>query len=208
MAKYTGPACRQCRREGEKLFLKGSRCLSQKCALERRPNPPGVHKNTRKKASEYSTQLREKQKTKRFYGLCEKQFKGYFNKASKMRGMAGENMLVLLERRLDNVVFRMGLCASRAQARQVVNHGLITVNGKRVDIPSYLVSKGDVIAVKENKTDKKVFAEIKGGTAKYVTAAWLNFDAEKLTATVVELPTRADVGEHIEEHLIVELYSK
>ena len=190
------------------MFLKGSRCLSQKCALERRPNPPGVHVGTRKKASEYSTQLREKQKTKRFYGLCEKQFKGYFNKASKMRGMAGENMLVLLERRLDNVVFRMGLCASRAQARQVVNHGLITVNGKRVDIPSYLVSKGDVIAVKENKTDKKVFAEIKGGTAKYVTAAWLNFDAEKLTATVVELPTRADVGEHIEEHLIVELYSK
>ena len=208
MAKYTGPACRQCRREGEKLFLKGSRCLSQKCALERRPNPPGVHVGTRKKASEYSTQLREKQKTKRFYGLCEKQFKGYFNKASKMRGMAGENMLVLLERRLDNVVFRMGLCASRAQARQVVNHGLITVNGKRVDIPSYLVSKGDVIAVKENKTDKKVFAEIKGGTAKYVTAAWLNFDAEKLTATVVELPTRADVGEHTEGHLIVELYSK
>ena len=199
MAKYTGPACRQCRREGEKLFLKGSRCLSQKCALERRPNPPGVHKNTRKKASEYSTQLREKQKTKRFYGLCEKQFKGYFDKASKMRGMAGENMLVLLERRLDNVVFRMGLASSRAQARQIVNHGLITVNGQRVDIPSFLVKKGDVVAVKENKTDKKVFAEIKDGTAKYATAAWLNFDAEKLTATVVELPTRADVGEHIEE---------
>ena len=198
MAKYTGPACRQCRREGEKLFLKGSRCLSQKCALERRPNPPGVHKNTRKKASEYSTQLREKQKTKRFYGLCEKQFKGYFDKASKMRGMAGENMLVLLERRLDNVVFRMGLASSRAQARQIVNHGLITVNGQRVDIPSFLVKKGDVVAVKENKTDKKVFAEIKDGTAKYATAAWLNFDAEKLTATVVELPTRADVGEHIE----------
>ena len=191
MAKYTGPACRQCRREGEN-----------------RPSAPGIHKNTRKKASEYCTQLREKQKTKRFYGLCEKQFKGYFNKASKMRGMAGENMLILLERRLDNVVFRMGLAASRAQARQIVNHGLITVNGVRVDIPSYLVKKGDVIAVKENKTDKKVFAEIKDGTAKYATAAWLNFDAEKLTATVVELPTRADVGEHIEEHLIVELYSK
>ena len=166
MAKYTGPACRQCRRDGEKLFLKGSRCLSQKCALERRPNPPGVHKNTRKKASEYSTQLREKQKTKRFYGLCEKQFKGYFDKASKMRGMAGENMLVLLERRLDNVVFRMGLASSRAQARQIVNHGLITVNGQRVDIPSFLVKKGDVVAVKDNKTDKKLFAERQDGHAK------------------------------------------
>ena len=208
MAKYTGPACRQCRREGEKLFLKGSRCLSQKCALERRPNPPGVHVGIRKKASEYSTQLREKQKTKRFYGLCEKQFKGYFNKASKMRGMAGENMPVLFGRRMDKVGFRLGVFASTGQARQGGNHGLFTLKGQRVGIPSYLVSKGDVIAVKENKTDKKVFAEIKGGTAKYVTAAWLNFDAEKLTATVVELPTRADVGEHIEEHLIVELYSK
>ena len=138
MAKYTGPACRQCRREGEKLFLKGSRCLSQKCALERRPNPPGVHVGTRKKASEYSTQLREKQKTKRFYGLCEKQFKGYFNKASKMRGMAGENMLVLLERRLDNVVFRMGLCASRAQARQVVAGQRSSVCWQRI-IPTFII---------------------------------------------------------------------
>jgi len=208
MAKYTGPVCRMCRREGEKLFLKGARCLSGKCSLEKRPTPPGQHAATRKKASEYSIQLREKQKTRRFYGLCEKQFKGYFNKASKMRGATGENMLVLLERRLDNVVYRMGLASSRAQARQIVNHGLITVNGKRVDTASYLTRKGDVISVKDNKNDKKVFADIKSGAVKVTVPTWLTFDAEKLTGTIVELPAREDIGEHIEEHLIVELYSK
>ena len=208
MATYREAKCRLCRREGGKLFLKGDKCYTGKCPFEKRPMAPGQHGTGRKKVSEYGQQLREKQKVKRIYGVQEGQFREYYERADRMKGITGENMLSLLERRLDNVVYRLGIGASRAQARQLVNHGHFTVNGKKVNIPSYIVKKGDVIAVKENKTDKKVFAEIKGGTAKYVTAAWLNFDAEKLTATVVELPTRADVGEHIEEHLIVELYSK
>ncbi|MEG1535420.1 MAG: 30S ribosomal protein S4 [Clostridia bacterium] len=207
MAKYTGPSCRQCRREGKKLMLKGERCLSAKCALEKRPTPPGQHGESRKKASSYAVQLREKQRCKRIYGLCEKQFKGYFTKAEIMRGVSGENMLVLLERRLDNVVYRMTLASSRMQARQIVNHALITVNGKCVNIPSYLIKKGDIIAVKETKLEKPYFTEIKAGKAHGIPT-WLEFDNATLTGKIVELPQRADVDQDIEEHLIVELYSK
>ena len=205
--KYTDADCRLCRREGAKLFLKGERCLSKKCAMERRPVNPGVHPNTRKKPTEYLTQLREKQKVKRAYGpLSEKQFHAYYEKAERMRGKTGENMLSLLERRLDNVVYRLGLGVSRANARQIVNHGHITVNGKRVNIPSYSVKVGDVVAVKENKQKKANFAEVR--ESRVIVPKWLEFDAEKLTGKVNALPQRDDIDLNIEEHLIVELYSK
>lgn len=207
MARYTGPDCRQCRREGEKLFLKGEKCYSEKCPFAKNPTPPGQHGADRKKNSEYATQLREKQKTKRIYGLCEKQFRGYYDKAEKMRGITGENMLILLERRLDNTVYRLGLASSRSQARQIVNHGLITVNGKCVNIPSFLVKKGDVIGIKENKADKKVFSGIKEAKTLNLPK-WLTFDNAAMTGTVIALPKRADVEQKIEEHMIVELYSK
>ena len=205
MARYTGPDCRQCRREGEKLFLKGEKCYSEKCPFAKNPTPPGQHGADRKKNSEYATQLREKQK--RIYGLCEKQFRGYYDKAEKMRGITGENMLILLERRLDNTVYRLGLASSRSQARQIVNHGLITVNGKCVNIPSFLVKKGDVIGIKENKADKKVFSGIKEAKTLNLPK-WLTFDNAAMTGTVIALPERADVEQKIEEHMIVELYSK
>ena len=205
--KYTDADCRLCRREGAKLFLKGERCLSKKCAMERRPVNPGVHANTRKKATEYLTQLREKQKVKRAYGpLSEKQFHACYLEAERMRGKTGENMLSLLERRLDNVVYRLGLGVSRGQCRQIVNHGHITVNGKRVNIPSYLVKVGDVIAVKENKQKNALFAEIRN--SRVIVPKWLEFNAEKLTGKVNALPQRDDIDLNIEEHLIVELYSK
>lgn len=207
MAKYTGPACRLCRREGEKLFLKGERCNSEKCSFNKRPAPPGIHGATRKKASGYSVQLREKQKTKRIYGLCEKQFRGCFEKAENMRGITGDNMLILLERRLDNVVFRMGIATSRNQARQLVSHASITVNGKTVNIPSYLVNKGDVIAVKESKADNAFFKALKE-SKNALMPKWVEFDNAKLTGKVLELPAREDITQEIEEHLIVELYSK
>ncbi len=196
MAKYTGPILKRCRHLG----------IS--------PAEVGVHKESirhkevsRKKQSEYCTQLKEKQKVKFIYGLLEKQFRLYFEKAEKMRGITGENMLILIERRLDNTVYRLGLAKSRPMARQLVNHGLITVNGKRVDIPSCLVNKGDVIAVKENKMDKPVFKEIKEGKTLGLPK-WLTFDNASLSGKVVELPERADAEQNIEEHLIVELYSK
>lgn len=207
MARYTGPDCRQCRREGEKLFLKGEKCYSDKCPFAKNSTPPGQHGADRKKNSEYATQLREKQKTKRIYGLCEKQFRGYYDKAEKMRGITGENMLILLERRLDNTVYRLGLASSRSMARQIVNHGLITVNGKCVNIPSFLVKKGDVIGVKENKADKKVFSGIKEAKTLNLPK-WLTFDNATMTGNVIALPERADVEQKIEEHMIVELYSK
>ena len=207
MAKYTDADCRLCRREGAKLFLKGERCLSKKCAMERRPVNPGMHPNTRKKPTEYLTQLREKQKVKRAYGpLQEKQFHAYYEEAERMRGKTGENMLSLLERRLDNVVYRLGLGVSRAQARQVVSHGHISVNGKTVNIPSYSVKVGDVVSVKENKQKKANFAEVK--QSRVIVPKWLEFDAEKLTGKVLALPKRDDIDLNIEEHLIVELYSK
>ena len=207
MAKYTGPACRLCRREGTKLMLKRARCSSDKCAMERRASAPGQHGAAKKKTSGYAIQLREKQKAKRIYGLCEKQFRGYFDKAENMRGITGDNMLILLERRLDNVVYRMGIGVSRDQARQLVNHSTITVNGKTVNIPSYLVKKGDVIAVKETKVDKTFFKALKE-EKKVIMPAWLDFDNATLTGKVLELPVRSEIDQKIEEHLIVELYSK
>lgn len=206
MAKYTCADCRQCRREGQKLFLKGERCTSKKCAMERRPVPPGPHGVVRKKSSEYSIQLREKQKAKRAYGLLEKQFRGYYEEAERMRGVTGENMLALIERRLDNVVYRMGMGASRAMCRQLVNHGHITVNGKCVDIPSYQVKVGDVVAVAENKRDNAIFKELR--EARIVMPKWLEFDTTTLVGKIVDNPKREDIDLNINEQLIVELYSK
>ncbi len=207
MAKYTGADCRICRREGCKLFLKGERCTSKKCAMERRTNVPGVHGASRKKSTEYSLQLREKQKVKKAYGLLEKQFRAYYEMANNQRtGIVGENMLSLLERRLDNVVYRMGIGASRKESRQIVNHGHITVNGKTVNIPSYLVKVDDVIAIKENKKELPMFKELKD--VKVVMPKWLEFNTEKLVGKINALPQRDDIDLNIREHLIVELYSK
>ena len=206
MAKYTGADCKLCRREGCKLFLKGERCLTKKCAFERRPSVPGVHGQARKKQTEYSLQLREKQKVKRAYGLLEKQFKKYYDMANNMKGIVGENMLSLLERRLDNVVYRMGIGASRAESRQIVNHGHITVNGRTVNIPSYLVKVDDIIAIKENKRDKEMFKDLKD--VKVVMPKWLEFNTEKLTGKINAMPQRDDIDLNIREHLIIELYSK
>lgn len=207
MAKYTDADCRLCRREGCKLYLKGEKCNSPKCTLLTKFAPPGEHGKGRKKASGYSVQLREKQKTKRYYGVSEKQFKMYYDKATELRGITGENMLILIERRLDNVVYRMGLGASRAMARQIVNHGHITVNGKNVNIPSYLVKAGDVIAVKENKKDLTLWQGVKE-IKNLGIVKWLEFDNANLTGKVLALPERADIDLDIKEHLIVELYSK
>ncbi len=207
MAKYTGPDCRLCRREGCKLFLKGDKCFSEKCVFQKRPTPPGIHGAQRKKPTPYSVQLREKQKAKRIYNLTEKQFHKYYTMAEKMRGATGENMLVLLERRLDNVVYRMGIGVSRAQSRQIVNHGHITVNGKRVNIPSYLIKAGDVIAVKENKQSLPFFAELRN--AKVTNSLkWLEFNPATLSGNIIALPAREDIDMSIAEHMIVELYSK
>ena len=208
MARTIEPDCRQCRREGCKLFLKGERCTTKKCAMERRPVIPGQHGNSKRRVafSEYGTQLREKQKVKRMYGVLEKQFREYYELASKAKGVTGENMLSLLERRLDNVVYRMGIGASRKQARQIVNHGLITVNGKRVNIASYRIKAGDVIAIKENKQDNEMFKSLRG--SKVVMPKWVEFDTNTFVGKIVTLPTREDVDADIKEQLIVELYSR
>ena len=207
MAKYTDSKCRLCRREGAKLFLKGERCYKGCCAFEKRPVAPGQHGTGRKKVSEYGLQLREKQKCKRIYGLLEKQFRKYYEKADRMKGITGENMLSLLERRLDNVIYRMGIGSSRSQARQLVTHGHFTVNGRGVNIASYQVKPGDVIAVKESKRDNKYFEEIK--TLKVgAMPKWLDFDPEKLEGKIIANPTREDIDSNIAEHMIVELYSK
>ena len=206
MAKYINADCRLCRREGTKLFLKGERCTAKKCALERRVGAPGMHPTTRKKPSEYLIQLREKQKVKRAYGLLEKQFRMVYERAVQMRGKTSEIMLCLLERRLDNVVYRLGLGSSRAQARQIVNHRHITVNGKIVNIPSYTVNAGDVIAVKESSANKKMFEGVKG--SRVIVPKWLEFEPTKLTGKVATLPSRDDIDLTIAEHLIIELYSK
>lgn len=208
MAKYTDSKCRLCRREGAKLFLKGDRCYKGTCAFEKRPVAPGVHAGMRKKVSEYGLQLREKQKTKRIYGVLEGQFREYYERADRMKGVTGENMLSLLERRLDNVVFRMGFAASRSQARQLVTHGHFTVNGKGVNIASYQVNAGDVVAVKENKKDNKYFTALKQLEKNASMPKWVDFDPETLTGKVLALPTREDIDSQIAEHMIVELYSK
>ena len=208
MARYTDEQCRICRREGQKLFLKGSRCYSDKCSISRRNYAPGQHGQKRAKLSEYRTQLREKQKTKSYYGVGEKQFRGYFEMASNKKGITGENLLQILESRLDNVVYRLGFGASRAQARQLVNHGQFAVNGQRVDIPSYLVKAGDVITVRENKKENgAIKANIEANSARPVPA-WLELNNETLSGKVVRLASREDVDIPVEEHLIVELYSK
>ena len=206
MARYTGPSCRLCRREGQKLFLKGERCYGTKCALDKRAYAPGQHGQDRKKLSNYGLQLREKQKAKRFYGLQETQFLNLFKKAASKPGMTGENLLVMLETRLDNVVFRMGFASSRKEARQLVTHGHFTVNGKKVDIPSQLVKAGDVIAVKAKSTNSPKFKEIKEMTIS--TPSWVTMDTDKLEGKVLSIPTRDMIDTPVAEHLIVELYSK
>ena len=207
MATYREAKCRLCRREGGKLFLKGDKCYTGKCPFEKRPTPPGVHGAGRKKVSEYGQQLREKQKVKRIYGVQEGQFRAYYSKAERAKGITGENMLSLLERRLDNVIFRMGIGASRSQARQLVNHGHFLVNGKKVNIPSYIIKVGDVITVKENKTSNKYFESIKAMKVG-VMPKWLEFNPEKLEGKILSLPARDDIDSQIAEHMIVELYSK
>ena len=208
MARYTGPACRLCRRENTKLFLKGERCLSGKCSLDRRPTAPGQHGAARKKSKEYEMQLREKQKAKRYYGVLETQFKNYFVKADRMEGVTGENLLSLLERRLDNVVYRMGMAESRADARQLVLHGHFTLNGKKVTIPSLQIREGDVISVKESSRQSvKIKGLIEDLDAR-LFPKWLDVDKNTATAKVIALPKREDVEFPFEEHLIVELYSK
>ena len=206
MARYTAANCRLCRREGQKLFLKGERCYSTKCALEKRNFPPGQHGQGRKKVSEYGLQLREKQKTKRFYGLQETQFRNLFDKAERKKGITGENLLILLETRLDNVVFRLGFASSRKEARQLVTHGHFTVNGKKVNIPSYEVKAGDVIAVKEKSQSSPKFKEIKDMTI--TVPSWVTVDVQKLEGKVLNLPTRDEIDTPVAEHMIVELYSK
>ena len=206
MARYTGAVCRQCRREGQKLFLKGERCYSDKCALTRRNFAPGQHGQARKKVSEYGVQLRAKQKAKKYYGVLESQFRKYFDIAERKPGMTGENLLRILESRLDNVVYRAGYAMSRKEARQLVLHRHFTVNGAIVNIPSYLVKDGDKVAVKT--TDSAKIKESIEKTGARPVPAWLSKDAEKMTTTVVRAPERDDIDFDIEEHLIVELYSK
>lgn len=204
MARYTDASCRLCRREGEKLFLKGQRCYTGKCAIARRSFAPGMHGQGRKKISEYGTQLREKQKTKRFYGVLESQFRKTFELANQQKGKTGENLLRILELRMDNVIYRMGFAASRSQARQLVTHGHFTVNGQKANIPSMTLSAGDVVAVRESSRKSPKFADV-GSRA---VPAWLSFNAETLTGTVVQVPARGDVDISVRETLIVELYSK
>lgn len=208
MARYTGATCRLCRREGQKLFLKGDRCYTDKCAFVRRSYAPGQHGAAKKKLSNYGVQLREKQKARRIYGVLEGQFRTYYEKADHMKGITGENLLMLLEMRLDNVVYRLGFGTSRAQARQFVNHGQFEVNGKKVNIPSYLVKAGDVITVRESKKDNSTLKMNIEETAARPVPAWLERDSEKLSGKVIRLSAREDIDLPIEEHLIVELYSK
>ena len=208
MARYTGAVCRLCRREGQKLFLKGDRCYSDKCGLAKRAYAPGQHGQGRKKLSEYGLQLREKQKAKRFYGVLEGQFEKYFEMATKRKGITGENLLRILESRLDNIVYRLGLAMSRPEARQLVNHGHFTVNGQKVNIPSYLVKAGDVIALREKSRSLAKFKDVAEANSSRPVAKWLDFNAATFEAKVMNLPDRADIDLPIEEHLIVELYSK
>ena len=208
MARYTGPNCKMCRREGCKLYLKGERCTNGKCAFDHRSTAPGQHGAARKKVGEYGKQLREKQKARRYYGVLEGQFKHYYELAEKQEGITGANLLVLLERRLDNVVYRMGMAASRKEARQLVLHAHFTLNGKKVTIPSLLVKAGDVIAVKETSKESVKIKALCDGLATAVTPKWLENDAANHLTKVVSRPAREDIDFEFEEQLIVELYSK
>lgn len=208
MARYTGPACKLCRREGKKLFLKGDRCYTGKCALERRSYAPGQHGQNRKKTSEYGLQLRAKQSARRYYGVSEGQFHKYFLMAERKEGVTGTNLLQLCESRLDNIVYTAGFASSRAQARQFVNHAHFTVNGTKVDIPSYLVKAGDVIAVKDTSKSTDEFKTLVESNASRTIPKWIDADAQAMTAKVVALPEREEIATPVEEHLIVEFYSK
>lgn len=208
MAKGRKAVCRLCRREGMKLFLRGRRCLTDKCAFERRPYPPGQHGKNKPRLSDYGIRLREKQKVKRIYGISERQFKNYYEKAAKMKGVTGEILLQFLERRLDNVVFRLNFAMSRAQARQIVNHGHIYVNGRRVNIPSYLVKPGDLITVKEREASKRLIKENLELCEDRPVPDWLELNKEKMEGKVLRLPTREDVTIPVQEQLIVEFYSR
>ncbi len=208
MAKYTEAKCRMCRREGTKLFLKGDRCFSDKCAYDRRPYSPGQHGRARKKISEYAVQLREKQKVRRVYGVLERQFHGYFIKADMAKGVTGANLLSFLERRLDNVVYRLGFANSRNQARQLVRHAIFTLNGHKVSIPSLIVRVGDVIEVPEKNRKIPVLAEAKEAVARRGCPAWLEVDGPAFKGVIKALPQREDIQFPINEHMIVELYSK
>ena len=208
MARYTGPNCKMCRREGCKLYLKGERCTSGKCAFDHRSTAPGQHGAARKKIGEYGKHLREKQKARRYYGVLEKQFRSYYEEAERMEGITGTNLLVLLERRLDNVVYRMGMAESRKEARQLVLHAHFTLNGKKVSIPSLLVKLGDVIAVKESSKESEKFKALAEAYATKTAPKWLEKDAQNLGAKVVALPARDDIDFEFDEQLIVEYYSK
>lgn len=208
MARYTEAACRLCRREGEKLYLKGERCYTNKCSVSRRSYAPGQHGQDRKKISEYGLQLREKQKLRRIYGILEKQFSGYFSLAESKKGITGENLLQILESRLDNVVYRLGFAVSRKEARQLVRHGHFLVNGKKVNIPSFLVKAGDVISIKEGSLDSPKLKEILEGAASHTIPEWLELDVNSHSGKVKTLPIREQIDIPIQEHLIVELYSR
>ncbi len=208
MARYTEAVCRLCRRENQKLFLKGDRCYTEKCAMVGRAYPPGMHGQGRSKTSEYGQQLREKQKAKRYYGVLESQFRSYFELASRRPGQAGENLLAILESRLDNTVYRLGFAMSRAEARQLINHGHFTVNGRKVNIPSFLVKPGMVIGVKSSSRDlEKLKSNVEANSSRQ-PPKWLEYDAANMLAKVTGTPAKEDIDLPIEEHLIVELYSK
>ena len=208
MARYTGPVCRLCRREGKKLYLKGDRCVSGKCAIDRRNTAPGQHGAATKKLKEYGKQTREKQSARRYYGVLEKQFVNYYDEATRQQGMTGENLLKLLERRYDNVVYRMGMASSRKEARQLVLHGHFTINGKKANIPSILVRSGDVIAVAENFKKSAKCKALAEALETKISPKWLEVDKANFVAKVVALPEREDIDFPFEEQLIVELYSK
>lgn len=208
MARYTGADCRQCRREGEKLFLKGDRCYTDKCGIEKRPNPPGMAGKKRPRDSEYRLQLREKQKAKRIYGVLEKQFRKYYQIANRQPGITGENLLRLLESRLDNVVYRLGFASSRDEARQMVRHGHFTVDGRRVDIPSFRVRPGAVVAVGKKAQEMTTIKAALISASKIEVPGWLEVDVEKLQGKVLSLPMREQIDAPVREQLIVELYSK
>ncbi|HHV71041.1 MAG TPA: 30S ribosomal protein S4 [Clostridia bacterium] len=208
MARYTGPVCRLCRRENTKLYLKGDRCYTEKCAIDRRTYAPGQHGQGRKRETEYGLQLREKQKVRRIYGVLESQFRRYFEMADRQKGITGENLLKILERRLDNVVYRLGFANSRKEARQLVRHGHFRVDGVKVNIPSFLVREGNVISVAEKSLNSPKFKELSENLGQKAIPSWLSLDANKLEGTVIGQPTREDIDLPIQEQLIVELYSK
>ncbi len=212
MARYIGPSCKLCRREGVKLYLKGEKCYTEKCPFERRSYPPGQHGKDesfrRRKSSDYAVQLREKQKARRIYGVLERQFRRYFHEAERRSGLTGENLLTVLETRLDNVVYRLGLADSRAQARQLVDHGHFTVNGRKTNIPSFLVSVSDTVSVRTESRRNDYFKERKDLLGKREVPAWLSLNAEALDARMLAMPTRQEIDVPVEEQLIVEFYSR